>query len=149
MRILLVIFLILFSMPRIIVDDVGDGWKSDVELALTKIKKVDYEKYQILIRNCNHIGFWNGKFSTTEDSTILISSRDAKLKNINNIAAILVHESMHLSIKHDNIELSKKSEECMCYVYELDFLRQIPDVEEWLINHTQLQVNNYSDPIYK
>jgi predicted metal-dependent peptidase len=95
----------------------------------------------ILNKHCNHIGFWNGKFSTTEDSTILISSQDAKSRNVNNIAAILVHESMHLCIKHDKIKIAKENEEYMCYVYELDFLRQIPNVEPWLIEHTQLQLN--------
>ena len=141
MKLLLILFLIVFNAPRIIIDDVGDGWKSDVQLALDRIKKTDIEKYKVIIKHCNHIGFWNGNFSTTEDSTILISSRDAKLKNINNIAAILVHESMHLCIKHDKIKIVKENEEYMCYVYELDFLRQIPNVEQWLIEHTQSQLN--------
>ena len=141
MKVLLILFLVIFNIPSIPVDDVGDGWKSDVQLALTKISEVDPEKYLILNKHCNHIGFWNGKFSTTEDSSILISSQDAKGRNINNIAAILVHESMHLCIKHDKIEIAKENEEYICYVYELDFLRQIPNVESWLIEHTQTQIS--------
>jgi hypothetical protein len=141
MRALLIIFLVMFNISFIPVDDVGDGWKSDVQLALTKISKIDPEKYHILNKHCNHIGFWNGKFSTTEDSAILISSQDAKSRNVNNIAAILIHESMHLCIKHDKIKIAKENEEYMCYVYELDFLRQIPNVEPWLIEHVQLQLN--------
>jgi hypothetical protein len=141
MRVLLILFLVIFNIPSIPVDDVGDGWKSDVQQALNKISKIDPEKYKVVIKHCNHIGFWNGNFSTTEDSTILISSQDAKLKNINNIAAVLVHESMHLCIKHDKIKIAKENEEYMCYVYELDFLRQIPNIEPWLIDHVQSQLN--------
>lgn len=129
---------------QIRIDDVGDGWKNYIQKSIDLIQNVDSLKYQRLISTCNHIGYWNGTYSTIEDSTILISNRDARSGNIHNIAAALVHESMHLYIKQQKYTLSIIKEEITCYLYELDFLLRIPNVEPWLIQHiiTQLEILN-------
>ncbi len=69
---------------QIKIDDVGDGWKLRVDSAVTLIKNIDPEKYEYLTDVCNHISYWNGGFSTIEDtSTILITQRDMLYGSIN------------------------------------------------------------------
>jgi hypothetical protein len=125
---------------QIKIDDVGEGWKNSIEQALCLIQHVDSAKYQQLITTCNHIGYWNGMYSTTEDSTILISNHEARRGNIHDLAAALVHESMHLYIIQHQTILDPKEEETICYLYELDFLVRIHEVEPWLIQHVLRQL---------
>jgi hypothetical protein len=142
-----IVILMLFTtqlFSQIIIDDVGEGWKKNVIISLELIKKVDSVKYNIVEKYCKRIGFWNGKFSTTEgDNVILISKPDIQSGNINNLAAIIIHESKHLYYRNNNIILIEESEEILSYQYELDFLLKIPMVEEWLINHTYKMINHY------
>ena len=78
-------FCTLESTAQIKIEDVGDNWKYKVTEALLLIKSTDSEKYLTLIEVCNHISFWNGGFSTTEDSkTIMISQKDMNFNSINN-----------------------------------------------------------------
>lgn len=125
---------------QIKIDDVGDGWKGYIQQSLDLIKQVDSIKYQQILQTCNHIGYWNGAYSTTEDSTILISNLEMRRGNIHDIAAALVHESMHLYIIQQQAILAPSEEETVCYLYELDFLKKIPNVEPWLIQHVILQL---------
>jgi hypothetical protein len=130
---------------QIKITDVGDGWKGKVEQALDTIKKYDTEKYNLVIESCMVIGYWNESFSTTEgDTTILISTKDMNFNNIYNIAAILVHESMHLYIKQLYIKIPQNKEEVITYKYELDFLKKIPNVDQWLIGNCIKQITYYS-----
>ena len=130
---------------QIKITDVGDGWKGKVEQALDTIKKYDTEKYKLVIESCMVIGYWNESFSTTEgDTTILISTKDMNFNNIYDIAAILVHESMHLYIKQLYIKIPPNKEEVITYKYELDFLKKIPNVDQWLIGNCIKQITYYS-----
>jgi hypothetical protein len=61
--------------------------------------------------------------------------------NIHDLAAALIHESMHLYIIQQRITLSTKQEETICYLYELEFLSKIPNVEPWLIQHVHRQLD--------
>lgn len=143
----IVILIFLFtiqSFSQIIIDDVGDGWKQKVEKCLEVIQKTDSSKYDMAIRQCKRIGFWNGNFSTTESSdVILISKKDIQSGNINNLSAIIIHESKHLYYRNNNIFLDERVEEILCYQYELDFLKKIPLVEDWLIKHSENMINYY------
>jgi hypothetical protein len=128
---------------QIKVDNVGDGWVEKVNQSILLIKKVDSEKYDKLLEVCNHVTFWNGTFSTTEDDhTIMISQSDIMKGSINNVAAVLVHESRHLYFRKFNIKMSEIDEETMAYVYELDFLIKIPNVEPFLINNAKKRIIN-------
>lgn len=148
MRWLLAIFTTLLSLntsAQIKVADVGDGWKNKVDSALELIKTYDPQKYTILTTYCDHVGYWNGSFSTTEgSSTIMISTREMRAGNVNNIAAILVHESLHLYYLKTNAKLDEYVEEVNCYTYELDFLLHIPNVEYWLVDHAKKQIKKYT-----
>lgn len=146
MKIYVIIILLLLNynvVGQIKVDNVGDGWVEKVNQAISLIKKVDSEKYDVLIDVCNHVTFWNGNFSTTEDShTIMISQSDIKNGSVNNVAAVLVHESRHLYFRKHGIKMKEVDEETLAYMYELDFLKQIPGVEQYLIDNAKKRMIN-------
>jgi hypothetical protein len=142
---LLFLFITLHSFGQLRVTDVGDGWKEKVDSALKIIQTYDIEKYNVILETCTLIGYWNESFSTTEgDSVILISTKDMIHTSINNIAAILVHESMHLYVKQLYAKVSPNREETICYVYELNFLYKVPNVEIWLIENATNKIKYYS-----
>ena len=140
----LLLFLLLFNyivVGQIKIDDVGDGWVKKVNEALTLIKKVDSEKYDKILLVCTHITFWNGTFSTTEDDhTIMISQTDMVNGSVNNVAAVLVHESRHLYFRKIGIILKEIDEETLVYIYELQFLEKIPGVEQYLIDNARRRI---------
>lgn len=128
---------------QIKIDDVGDGWKSKVDSALNLIKSIDSSKYKTLTEVCNHVSYWNGGFSTTEDSTtILISQKDMGL-SVANIASVIVHESKHLWFLKYKVRIPSNDEEVLAYRYELEFLRKVPNVEPYLINHAINMIKFY------
>ena len=132
-----------FSQIRI--DDIGDGWKGKVEQALTVIQQTDCEKYDMVMATCKHISYSTASFATTESgTTILIPQREILVGNINDIAAILVHESLHLYMLQNKLIMPEADEEVLCYAYELEFLLQIPGVETWLLDHARKQIAYFS-----
>ena len=141
--------LILFNIPifgysQIKIDDVGDNWRLRVDSALQIVKKYDTTNYKVILKYCKNVSFWNGSFSTVEDSqTIVITRKDIKGSCLNNISAILVHESTHLKIMKQKITYTLNEEEIFCYYTELEFLRRIPNVENWLINNTKKMILYY------
>jgi hypothetical protein len=146
MKYLIVILLLLSNyivIGQVKIDDVGDGWVNKVNQALVLIKHIDSDKYYSLIEVCDHITFWNGNFSTTEDShTIMISQADILRGSINNVAAVLVHESRHLYFRKHGIKMKEIDEETLAYMFELDFLKQIPGVEQYLIDNAKRRIIN-------
>jgi hypothetical protein len=140
-------FIPFFSFTQIKIDDVGDGWKGKVEQAIEIVKQYDSEKYTLLMENCKHISYSLLAFSTTENgNTILISQKEILKGNINDIAAILVHESLHLYLLQNQIKMAFNEEEILCYTYEIELLFKIPNVEPWLISHAKSQIEFYTNP---
>jgi len=136
-----------YSFSQIKITDVGDGWKGKVEQALDTIQKYDIEKYYLIMETCKVVAFWNGGFSTIEsDSIITIPAKEMNNGNIYNIAAILVHESLHLYFLTTNFKLNPNVEEVVAYQYELKFLNKVPCVDEWLIQNAQNKIKFYSKP---
>lgn len=134
------------SYAQINIHKAGDGWHLKVDSAIQLIKETDYEKAIVLDSVCKKIEFWQGSFSTNEGSygnkgTILISVKDVKLNSINNLAAVLVHESLHLLFLKKGMVLSPGKEEMYCYRYELEFLLKLKDPEPWLIQHANYYMN--------
>ena len=140
---------ILFIFPntgfsQIKIDDVGDGWKFKVDSALSLIQKTDPENYTIIITYCKSVEFIISDRSTTKlPSTIAISTGDMKIGSINNIAAILIHESWHLKINKEKIKMEDDLEELMCYTKEYGFICKLPSVEDWLFKNTINQIIYY------
>ena len=141
----ILIFLPIFSFAQIKVDDVGDGWKVKVDSAISLIKVKDPEKYEVLMKNCNRVEFIIGDFSSTRPPNIIaITTKDMNKGSINNIAAILVHESFHLRIWNSGIIMNSRKEEKEAYMYEYDFLCRLSDVEEWLFLNAINRIIEYS-----
>jgi len=118
---------------QIKIDVVGDGWDKNVLSSLELIKQVDSSTYNFVIKNCNHIGFWNNNYSSSEGKSIYITTSEVRHGNILNIASIIVHESKHIELF--NINLPENEEECICYFFELEFLIKNKNVDLFLIDH--------------
>jgi hypothetical protein len=118
---------------QIQIDQVGDNWKPQVEEALTLIKTTDTNTYNFVLRHCKKISFWNGEFSTVEgNSTVTIAKGDMQLESIHNIACIIVHESKHLEIIQLGLEFPLQHEECICYLWEMDFIEKMKGEPDWV-----------------
>jgi hypothetical protein len=114
----------------------GDGWDLKIDSAIQLIKTYDSAKYVVFKDVCQRIDFWKSSFSSTSviegDYTILIADADVKLNSINNLAAVLVHESLHLMYIMEDARLTEREEEYRCYLYELSFIKKLPTPEPWL-----------------
>ena len=124
---LVCLFLIIYPLSlfsQIKIDKAGDGWDLKIDSALQLIKKTDIVKYNLIDSVCTSISFWVSEFSSCEltDSTgvIYVSTKDVKLNSINNLAAVLVHESFHLYLRKRGTVLTTNQEEYFCYYYEYD-----------------------------
>jgi hypothetical protein len=132
------LFFILFYknlFSQVVIDDAGDNWKPKIETAIQLIETYDYDKYLKLTQVCDRISYWNGKYSTTEGiGTIIISSIEMRDTSIQNIAAVIIHESYHL-MKINDKDKDEYLEEYNAYIYELDFLSRLPNPNKYLLEH--------------
>ena len=142
----LLFFLVTPLFGQIQIDKAGDGWDLKIDSALSLIKKVDSEKYNFLDTTCSQVSFWISKFSSCEFESgkgrIYVSTKEFKLNSINNLACVLVHESLHLYFLKNKIVLDAKQEENYCYRYELELANKLPNPEPWLKNHILRQIEN-------
>ena len=132
---------------QIQVDKAGDGWDQKIDSAISLIRETDPEKYSLLESNCSKVSFWVSDFSSNEITQeergiIYISTKEIGLNSINNLAAVLVHESLHLYLSRKGAKFPVEKEENYCYKYELEFIRKLPNPEPWLVQHTQEQIKN-------
>ena len=129
------------SYSQISIDKAGDGWHLKIDSALTLISQYDSAKFELLNDVCSKIEFWNGSYSTNDgDTVIVVAVNDVKLGSINNLALVLIHESLHLYLMDRGVELLTKVEENYCYRYELEFLEKLPNPEPWLTRHVLEQI---------
>ena len=126
---------------QIKIDVVGDNWDKNVLTSLELIKKVDSSTYNFVVKNCNHIGFWNNNYSSSEGKSIYITTSEVRDGNILNISSIIVHESKHIELFGKN--LPENEEECICYFFELEFLIKNKNVDLFLIDHIQNMFEKY------
>ena len=122
---------------QITVDQAGDNWKSLVDSALVRIKETDSVTWKFVSDNVSHISFWNGTFSTTEldnrgEWSVVVSSHDIRLHSVNNIACVIVHESYHIYIAKQKLNLTVCEEELAAYTFEQTFQTKLPDLESWI-----------------
>ena len=140
----IVLFPLLLS-SQITIPNVGDGWKTKVQQAIEVIKKYDLHKYNVLIYECKQIDFGLASFATSDGkSTIILPVEVLNRGCINDIAACLVHESLHIQFSKAGNRLGEDFEEVICYRWELDFLQKIPNAERWLISNALYQIGVYS-----
>ena len=126
---------------QIKIDVVGDNWDKNVLTSLELIKKVDSSTYNFVVKNCNHIGFWNNNYSSSEGKSIYITTSEVRDGNILNISSIIVHESKHIELFGKY--LPENEEECICYFFELEFLIKNKNVDLFLIDHIQNMFEKY------
>ena len=138
-------FLSFFSSAQIVVDDVGDGWKSKVDSALCLIESAGPEYYEEVARNCKRISYWMGDFSTSVDSSVVISTHDMKLGSVCNIACAIVHEAHHMEIKRLGLKMRECEEEMECYVRESRFVETTECPEAWLIGFIYKSIVTYQE----
>jgi hypothetical protein len=139
------ILLPLLSFSQIKIDKAGDFWELKAQSALDKIKAIDPGYYSRVEQVCYKITFWNGKYSTNSGGfgvkgVIVISSLDVKLDDIDDLCAVIVHESLHLKMLMEGAMIPENEEEYYCYLYELGFLRMVPNVNPKLISHAEEQI---------
>ena len=149
MKSLLLILLTLpnFLFSQIVIDKAGDGWDQKIDSALQLVKKTDIEKYRLLDSVCGKVEFWSSSFSSNEGKygekgIILVAVKDVKLNSINNLAVVLVHESLHLHVLQKGYIIIPEQEEAWCYRYELDFIDKLSNPEPWLKQHAITQLTN-------
>ena len=135
------------SFGQIKIDKAGNGWDLKIDSALTLIRKTDIEKYQLIDSVCERVEFWSSGFSSNEGSygkkgTILVAVKDVQLNSINNLAVVLVHESLHLHVLQKGYIIIPEQEEAWCYRYELDFIDKLKNPEPWLKQHAITQLTN-------
>lgn len=135
------------SSSQIRIDKAGDGWDKKIDSALTLIQKTDIEKSQLIDSVCERVEFWSSTFSSNEGSygkkgTILVAVKDVQLNSINNLAVVLVHESLHLHVLQKGYIIIPEQEEAWCYRYELDFIDKLKNPEPWLKQHAITQLTN-------
>lgn len=147
---LLFLFLPTVLTAQIHIDDVGDGWVKKVDSALSVIKKYDQTSYSEVTTYCNHISFWLGNFSTTQyPSSIIIAVNDIKINSINNLACLIVHETIHLKINKKGVNMSGNEEEVLAYISERDFATKISNIEPWILFHIDKQIELHKTFINK
>ena len=150
MRVLILtslLFITNLSFGQIKIDKAGDGWDRKIDSALQLIKEVDKEKYQLLDSVCERVEFWASGFSSNQGGygskgTILVAIKDVQLNSINNLAVVLVHESLHLHVLQKGYIIIPEQEEAWCYRYELTFIDKLDNPEPWLKQHAITQLTN-------
>lgn len=83
----------------------------------------------------------DGIKNLTEGNEIYITTIEVRDGNIQNLACVIVHESKHIELS--KLSLDSEEEECVCYLYELEFLIKIKDVDLFLIDNIQNKLNYY------
>ena len=129
------------SHAQIYVDQAGDDWRAKADSAISLIKTASAFYYTGLLAVCDSISFFNASFSSCEGSvnqmgTIFVSANDVRL-GVQNIAAVLVHESLHLRFAMNGYSLPPRKEEHLAYMYEWQFLKTLPGADSALIEYAE------------
>jgi hypothetical protein len=141
------LFITNLTFGQIKIDKAGNGWDLKIDSALQLIKEVDIEKFQLIDSVCDRVEFWSSGFSSNEGSygkkgTILVAVKDVQLNSINNLAVVMVHESLHLHVLQKGYIVAPEQEEAWCYRYELTFIDKLKNPEPWLKQHAIKQLTN-------
>ena len=146
MRFLLII-LCLFAFnnvySQIVLPVTASQYVKTIEDAITLIKKTDTNVYNRLDLMVDTIDMWLGAFSSCDYGWVFIS-RDDILLGVQNVAAVLVHESQHIWIWENEIKLNHGQEEVVCYQYELNFLNKVPNCDWRLKKHAIQNIKIFS-----
>jgi hypothetical protein len=89
---------------------------------------------------------WGGSYSTCyadlgKKGTIYLTETEVHYGSVHNLAAAIVHESLHL--KFQSLGEYPNNEELLCYEYELSFLLKFPGLEKWILDHCLKMIKLY------
>lgn len=118
-----------------------------IDSAKNLIHRIGPPYSDIFDKHVELVTTWGGSYSTCyaevgKRGTIYLTEIELKFGDINNLAAAIAHESFHLKFQYYGEY--PDTEEVLCYEYELQFLKQIPGVDPWLINHCLEMIDFYS-----
>jgi hypothetical protein len=135
------------SHAQIYIDQAGDDWRAKADSAISLIKTAPNFYYTGLLAVCDSLSFFNASFSSCEGSlnqmgTIFVSANDVRL-GVQNVAAVLVHESLHLRLAMKGYALPTRTEEHLAYMYEWQFLKTLPGADSSLIKYAESRMNQF------
>jgi hypothetical protein len=151
-KLFLLILLFSFTVSaQIKVDRAGDFWDLEIKKSLIQIEKIDPFMYDYVKTNVDRISVWNGDFNSFEvingERIIFISSKNFGRGSINNLSSTIIHESYHIAHREEHNSVC--SEEMQAYLFELNFLFKIKDVETWLVEFVYNKAMEYRTMIEK
>ena len=125
---LALLFLTINASTQIIIADEDEILRSRVDSALSIIETSDPSRYSLLLENCDKIDF--SDYATPislSNGVVIIPVEMINESTVNEIAGIIVNQSMHLFFINYVIEMDKHLEDITCSAYEIDFLLKIRD----------------------
>jgi predicted metal-dependent peptidase len=150
----LFLLVLLFSFPlysQIKVDKSGDFWDLEIKRSLQQIEKVDPFIYDYVKSNVDRISVWNSDINSFEvingERIIFISSKNFGRGSINNLSSTIIHETYHIAHRDENNSVC--AEEMQAYLFELNYLFKIKDVETWLVEFVYNKAMEYRTMIEK
>ena len=118
-----------------------------IDSAKTLIDRIGGKYSENPSEYCGQITTWGGPYASChadrgKKGVIYLTEVDIKYGDVENIAAAIVHESMHLKYLHDDNHPDE--EEKICYEYELEFLLKVPNIDPWLLDNALKMIIFYS-----
>ena len=118
-----------------------------IDSAKALINRIGGVYSENLSEYCSQITTWGGPYASCyadrgKKGVIYLTEVDVKYGDVENIAAAIVHESMHLKFFHDDNHPDE--EEKICYEYELEFLFKVPNIDPWLLDNALKMIIFYS-----
>jgi hypothetical protein len=118
-----------------------------IDSAKALINRIGGVYSENLSEYCSQITTWGGPYASCyadrgKKGVIYLTEVDVKYGDVENIAAAIVHESMHLKFFHDDNHPDE--EEKICYEYELEFLFKVPNIDPWLLDNAHKMIIFYS-----
>lgn len=148
---LLILLFSLTSSAQIKVDRAGDFWDLEIKKSLQQIEKVDPFMYNYVETNVDRISVWNSGINSFEvvngERIIFISSKNFGRGSINNLSSTIIHEAYHIAHRDENNPVC--NEEMQAYLFELNYLFKIKDVEPWLVEFVYNKAMEYRTKMEK
>ena len=148
---LLILLFSLTSSAQIKVYRAGDFWDLEIKKSLQQIEKVDPFMYNYVETNVDRISVWNSGINSFEvvngERIIFISSKNFGRGSINNLSSTIIHEAYHIAHRDENNPVC--NEEMQAYLFELNYLFKIKDVEPWLVEFVYNKAMEYRTKMEK
>jgi hypothetical protein len=147
MKVLALLLISLNGFSQIKVDRAGDNWHKLIDSALSLIDSTSPYHSNLVKASCNHIAFFNSRYSSNagrlgSKGTIFVAKGDLEF-GVQNLALVIVHESLHLYYLMKGIKLTEADEELNCYRLELNFLERVQNPDPFLVNHVSSMVRKF------